>query len=142
MENCKDLKRLFGPLTIRIIENQPIDTSCVYSPDGYCFKGEVLCFHDTISNIKAIYEYTNDGFHLLYKRPVSFSDIQTGDFICNYMGNVGVVVYNKIYYEDGGFDLLSSVLKDDSYIIEIRRPVYNDAGFAGYSKMPVIWSKN
>ena len=142
MKNCKDLDKLFGPRTVRIRKGQQLETYPIFSTDDYCFKGETLFFQDSPSNIETIYKLTDGEFRLLYQRPDPMPDIQTGDFICNDIGDIGVVVNNKVYYEDGAFDMLSSIIKSDNYIAEVRRPRDIDCGFNGYSKMPVIWPKN
>ena len=144
MKNCKDLERLFGPQTVRVVENQQLESHHIHTTDDFYFKGETLFFQGSMSRIRAIYELTDGEFHLLYQRPDPMPDIQTGDFIRNHRGLIGVVVDGFIYYKDGGFDLLSSVAKLDYYIEEIRRPSkeVHSYGFSGYSGMPVIWDKN
>lgn len=144
MKNCKDLERLFGPQTVRVVENQQLESHHIHTTDDFYFKGETLFFQGSMSRIRAIYELTDGEFHLLYQRPEPMPDIQTGDFIRNHKGLIGVVVDGFIYYMDGGFDLLSSVAKLDYYIEEIRRPSkeVHSYGFSGYSGMPVIWPKN
>ena len=142
MENCKDLDKLFGPRTVRIRKGQQLEAYPIHSTDDYYFKGETLFFQDSPSTIETIYQLTDGEFRLLYQRPDPMPDIQTGDFICNDIGDIGVVVNNKVYYEDGDFDMLSFIIKSDNYIAEVRRPRDIDCGFNGYSEMPVIWSKN
>lgn len=145
MKNCKDLDKLFGPRTVRIRNGQQLEAYPIHSTDDYYFKGETLFFQDSPSTIeKNFYKLTDDEFRLLYQRPDPMPDIQTGDFIRNHRGLIGVVVDGFIYYMDGGFDLLSSVAKLDYYIEEIRRPSkeVHSYGFSGYTGMPVIWPKN
>ena len=144
MENCKDLERLFGPQTVRVVENQQLESYHIHTTDDFYFKGETLFFQGSMSRIRAIYELTDDEFRLLYQRPDPMPDIQTGDFIRNHSGLIGVVVDGFIYYMNGGFDLLSSVAKLGYYIEEIRRPSkeVHSYGFSGYTGMPVIWPKN
>ena len=93
------------------------------------------------SEIKYIFAYQDGEFTRLYKASTPLPKIQTGDFIRNHKGLIGVVVDGFIYYMDGGFDLLSSVTKLDYYIEEIRRPSkeVHSYGFSGYSGMPLIW---
>lgn len=142
MENCKDLNKLFGPRTVRIRNGQRLEEYPIYSTDDYYFKGETLFFQDSPSTIEKIfYKLTDDEFRLLYQRPDPMPDIQTGDFIRVVNNNVGVVVGDYVYYEDGGFDRLHSIAKLDSYIVEIRQPSGTTHGFNGYDKMPVIWPK-
>ena len=90
------------------------------------------------SEIKYIYAYQDGEFTRLYKAPTPRPKIQTGDFIRNDMGDIGVVAGDFVYYQSGGFDRLSSIMKNNSYITEIRRPD-NCRGFDFYSGMPLIW---
>ena len=141
MENCKDLDKLFGDNCIAVF----FDGSFWFSwglEDKYFFDGEqLMCGDKQKSNIKYIFAYQNGEFIRLYKAPTPRPDIQTGDFIRNHKGLIGVVVDGFIYYMNGGFDLLSSVTKLDYYIEEIRRPSkeVHSYGFGGYADMPVIW---
>ena len=54
------------------------------------------------------------------------------------MGDIGVVTGDFVYYQSGGFDRLSSIMKSNGYITEIRRP-NTCYGFDFYSGMPLIW---
>ena len=145
MENCKDLDKLFGDNCIAVSSNSELLLMKSFCKENYSFDGEQLMFcNRERSGIKYIFAYQDGEFTRLYKAPTPRPDIQTGDFIRNHKGLIGVVVDGFIYYMNGGFDLLSSVTKLDYYIEEIRRPskeVYS-YGFSGYSSMPVIWHKN
>ena len=144
MENCKDLDEMFGNNCIVVSS----DGSLWFSwglEDKYFFDGEqLMCADGRKSDIKYIFAYQDGEFTRLYKAPTPRPTIQTGDFIRNHKGLIGVVVDGFIYYMDGGFDLLSSVTKLDYYIEEIRRPSkeVHSYGFGGYSGMPIIWDKN
>ena len=145
MENCKDLDKLFGDNCIAVTSNSELSLMKSFCKENYSFDGEQLMFRNVErSGIKYIFTYQDGEFIRLYKAPTPRPTIQTGDFIRNHRGLIGVVVDGFIYYMDGGFDLLSSVTKLDYYIEEIRRPSkeVHSYGFSGYSGMPVIWDKN
>ena len=142
MENCKDLDKLFGNNGIVVSFDNILSFTEDYRRENYFFDGEqlMLCNGER-SKIKYIFAYQDGEFTRLYKAPTPRPIIQTGDFIRNHRGLIGVVVDGFIYYMDGGFDLLSSVAKLDYYIEEIRRPSkeVHSYGFGGYAGMPVIW---
>ena len=145
MENCKDLDKLFDNNGIVVSFDNELSLTRYCCKKNYYFDGEQLMFDNgERSEIKYIYAYQDGEFTLLYKAPTPRPTIQTGDFIRNHKGLIGVVVDGFIYYMNGGFDLLSSVTKLDYYIEEIRRPSkeVHSYGFSGYSGMPVIWDKN
>ena len=145
MENCKDLDKLFDGDGIVVYFDNELSLTSHCCKKNYYFDGEQLMYHNgERSEIKYIYAYQDGKFIRLYKAPTPRPDIQTGDFIRNHKGLIGVVVDGFIYYMNGGFDLLSSVTKLDYYIEEIRRPSkeVHSYGFSGYSGMPVIWDKN
>ena len=145
MENCKDLDKLFGDNCIAVSSNSELLLMKSFCKENYSFDGEQLMFcNRERSRIKYIFAYQNGEFVRLYEAPTPRPTIQTGDFIRNHKGLIGVVVDGFIYYMNGGFDLLSSVTKLDYYIEEIRRPSkeVHSYGFSGYSGMPVIWDKN
>ena len=146
MENCKDLEELFGNNCIAVFPDGSFWLPCEFKNRyKYFFDGEqLMCGDKRKSDIKYIFAYQDGEFTRLYKAPTPRPTIQTGDFIRNHRGLIGVVVDGFIYYMDGGFDLLSSVAKLDYYIEEIRRPSkeVHSYGFSGYSGMPVIWPKN
>lgn len=145
MENCKDLDKLFGDNCIAVSSNSELLLMKSFCKENYSFDGEQLMFcNKERSEIKYIFAYRDGEFVCLYKAPTPRPIIQTGDFIRNHRGLIGVVVDGFIYYMDGGFDLLSSVAKLDYYIEEIRRPSkeVHSYGFGGYADMPVIWPKN
>ena len=138
MENCKDLDKLFGNNCIAVLSDGSLWFSCELE-DKYFFDGEqLMCADGRKSDIKYIFAYQDGGFTRLYKAPTPRPTIQTGDFIRNDMGDIGVVAGDFIYYQSGEFDRLSSITKSNSYITEIRRP-NTCYGFDFYSKMPVIW---
>ena len=138
MENCKDLDEMFGNNCIVVSS----DGSLWFSwglEDKYFFDGEqLMCADGRKSDIKYIFAYQDGEFTRLYKAPTPRPEIQTGDFIRNNMGDIGVVAGDCVYYQNGGFDRLSSITKNNSYITEIRRP-NTCYGFEFYSKMPLIW---
>ena len=145
MKNCKDLDKLFDNNGIVVSFDNELSLTRYCCKKNYYFDGEQLMFDNgERSEIKYIYAYQDGEFTLLYKAPTPRPTIQTGDFIRNHKGLIGVVVDGFIYYMNGGFDLLSSVTKLDYYIEEIRRPSkeVHSYGFSGYSGMPVIWDKN
>ena len=148
MKNCKDLDKLFGENCIVVDNNDNVSLAKYSDKDNYSFDGEQLVYEDgydkRLSIIKYIFAYHEGVFSCLYEKPIVRPDIQTGDFIRNHKGLIGVVVDGFIYYMNGGFDLLSSVAKLDYYIEEIRRPSkeVHSYGFSGYTGMPVIWPKN
>lgn len=140
MENCKDLEELFGNNCIAVFPDGsfwlPREFKNRYK---YFFDGEqLMCGDKQKSDIKYIFAYQDGKFTRLYKAPTPRPTIQTGDFIRNDMGDIGVVAGDYVYYQSGGFDRLSSITKSNSYITEIRRPntLY---GFDFYSEMSLIW---
>ena len=138
MENCKDLDKLFGDNCIAVLSDGSFWFTCRLK-DKYFFDGEqLMCGDKQKSNIKYIFAYQDGEFTRLYKAPTPRPKIQTGDFIRNDMGDIGVVAGDFVYYQSGGFDRLSSIMKSNSYITEIRRP-NTCYGFEFYSKMPLIW---
>ena len=144
MENCKDLDKLFGDNGIVVSFDNILSVTEDYRRADYFFDGEQLMFYNgerseiKRSEIKYIFAYQNGEFNLLYKAPAPRPKIQTGDFIRNDMGDIGVVAGDFVYYQSGGFDRLSSIANNNSYITEIRRP-NTCYGFEFYSKMPLIW---
>ena len=144
MENCKDLDKLFGDNGIVVSFDNKLSLTQYCCKENYSFDEEQLMFYNgerseiKRSEIKYIFAYQNGEFNLLYKAPAPRPTIQTGDFIRNDMGNIGVVAGDFVYYQSGGFDRLSSITKSNSYITEIRRP-NTCCGFDLYSKMPLIW---
>ena len=142
MENCKDLDKLFGDNCIIISIDNDIGLAKHFDKSHYLLDDEQLIYKDAYgkrsSNIKYIFAYHEGAFHCLYKKPMVRPEIQTGDFIRNDMGDIGVVADDFVYYQNGGFDRLSSIMKSNSYITEIRRP-NTCYGFEFYSKMPLIW---
>ena len=139
MENCKDLNKLFGNNGIVVSFDNILSLTEDYCRANYFFDGEqlMLCNGER-SEIKYIYAYQDGEFTRLYKAPTPRPTIQTGDFIRNDSGDIGVVAGDFVYYQNGGFDRLSSITKSNSYITEIRRP-NTCYGFDFYSGMPVIW---
>ena len=139
MENCKDLDKLFGDNCIAVTYNSELLLMKSFCKENYSFDGEQLMFcNRERSEIKYIFAYQDGEFTRLYKAPTPRPKIQTGDFIRNDMGDIGVVAGDFVYYQSGGFDRLSSITKSNSYITEIRRP-NTCYGFDFYSGMPVIW---
>ena len=139
MENCKDLDKLFGDNCIAVTSNNEPSLMKSFCKENYSFDGEQLMFcNNERSEIKYIFAYRDGEFIRLYKAPTPRPTIQTGDFIRNDMGDIGVVAGDFVYYQSGGFDRLSSIVKNNSYITEIRRP-NTCYGFEFYSKMPLIW---
>ena len=139
MENCKDLDKLFGDNCIAVSSNSELLLMKSFCKENYSFDGEQLMFcNSERSGIKYIFTYQDGEFTRLYKAPIPRPKIQTGDFIRNDMGDIGVVAGDFVYYQSGGFDRLSSIMKNNSYITEIRRP-NTCYGFEFYSKMPLIW---
>ena len=139
MENCKDLDKLFGDNCIAVYSNSELLLMKSFSKEIYSFDGEQLMFcNRERSGIKYIFAYQDGEFTRLYKAPTPRPTIQTGDFIRNDMGDIGVVAGDCVYYQNGGFDRLSSIANNNSYITEIRRPD-TCRGFDFYSGMPLIW---
>ena len=139
MENCKDLDKLFGDNCIAVSSNSELLLMKSFCKENYSFDGEQLMFcNRERSEIKYIFAYQDGEFTRLYKAPTPRPKIQTGDFIRNDMGDIGVVAGDFVYYQSGRFDRLSSIVKNNSYITEIRRP-NTCYGFDFYSGMPVIW---
>ena len=106
MENCKNLDEMFGNNCIVVSS----DGSLWFSwglEDKYFFDGaQLMCADGRKSDIKYIFAYQDGEFTRLYKAPTPRPTIQTGDFIRNHKGLIGVVVDGFIYYMNGGFDLL------------------------------------
>ena len=139
MENCKDLDKLFGNNGVVVSFDDELSLTQYCFKENYYFDGEQLMFDNgKRSDIKYIFAYQDGEFTRLYKAPTPRPTIQTGDFIRNDMGDIGVVAGDFVYYQSGGFDRLSSITKSNSYITEIRRP-NTCYGFEFYSKMPLIW---
>ena len=139
MENCKDLDKLFGGDGIVVYFDNELTLTSHCCKKNYYFDGEQLMYHNgERSEIKYIFAYQDGEFIRLYKAPTPRPKIQTGDFIRNDMGDIGVVAGDFVYYQSGGFDRLSSIMKSNSYITEIRRP-NTCYGFEFYSGMPLIW---
>ena len=139
MENCKDLDKLFGGDGIVVYFDNELSLTSHCCKKNYYFDGEQLMYYNgERSEIKYIFAYQDGEFIRLYKAPTPRPKIQTGDFIRNDMGDIGVVAGDFVYYQSGGFDRLSSIVKNNSYITEIRRPD-NCRGFDFYSGMPLIW---
>ena len=139
MENCKDLDKLFSDNCIAVSSNSELLLMKSFCKENYSFDGEQLMFcNNERSEIKYIFAYRDGEFIRLYKAPTPRPTIQTGDFIRNDMGDIGVVAGDCVYYQNGGFDRLSSIANNNSYITEIRRPD-NCRGFDFYSGMPLIW---
>ena len=139
MENCKDLDKLFGDDGIVVYFDNELSLTSHCCKKNYYFDGEQLMYHNgERSEIKYIFAYQDGEFTRLYKAPTPRPKIQTGDFIRNDMGDIGVVAGDFVCYQSGGFDRLSSIVKNNSYITEIRRP-NTCYGFEFYNKMPLIW---
>ena len=139
MENCKDLDKLFGGDGIVVYFDNELSLTSHCCKKNYYFDGEQLMYHNgERSEIKYIFAYQDGEFTRLYKAPTPRPEIQTGDFIRNHMGDIGVVAGDFVYDQSGGFDRLSSITKSNSYITEIRR-TNTCYGFDFYSGMPVIW---
>ena len=139
MENCKDLDKLFGNNGVVVSFDDELSLTQYCFKENYYFDGEQLMFDNgKRSEIKYIFAYQDGKFTRLYKAPTPRPTIQTGDFIRNDMGDIGVVAGHCVYYQSGGFDRLSSIANNNSYITEIRRPD-TCYGFEFYSKMPLIW---
>ena len=139
MENCKDLDKLFGNNGVVVSFDDELSLTQYCFKENYYFDGEQLMFDNgKRSEIKYIFAYQDGEFTRLYKAPTPRPTIQTGDFIRNDMGDIGVVAGDFVYYQSGGFDRLSSIMKSNSYITEIRRP-NTCYGFEFYSGMPLIW---
>ena len=139
MKNCKDLDKLFDNNGIVVSFDNELSLTRYCCKKNYYFDGEQLMFDNgERSEIKYIFAYQDGEFVCLYKAPTPRPIIQTGDFIRDDMGDIGVVAGDFVYYQSGGFDRLSSITKNNSYITEIRRP-NTCYGFDFYSKMPLIW---
>ena len=139
MENCKDLDKLFGGDGIVVYFDNELSLTSHCCKKNYYFDGEQLMYYNgERSEIKYIFAYQDGEFTRLYKAPTPRPEIQTGDFIRNDMGDIGVVAGDCVYYQSGGFDRLSSIANNNSYITEIRRP-NSCYGFDFYSGMPLIW---
>ena len=123
MENCKDLDKLFGGDGIVVYFDNELSLTSHCCKKNYYFDGEQLMYHNgERSEIKYIFAYQDGEFTRLYKAPTPRPTIQTGDFIRNNMGDIGAVAGDFVYYQSGGFDRLSSIANNNSYITEIRRP--------------------
>lgn len=144
---CNRVEELFG--MNRIYVDKDGDLADVTPSSFYHLEDGILYFKDRISAIDKIFEYKNGEFKLLYEKP-DLPDISTiiknGDFIkVKFADNyelIGVVVGDKIYYKNGGFDELKVVIRVPRGVEEIRRPNSSNGGFNDYIGMPVIWSKN
>lgn len=144
---CNRIEELFEEN--RIYVDKDGDLTDITPSSLYHIEDGILYFKNRISVIDKIFEYKNGEFKLLYEKP-DLLDISTiiknGDFIkVKFADNyklIGVVVGDKIYYKNGGFDGLDITIRNPRYIEEIRRPNSYNGGFNDYNDMPVIWSKN
>ena len=144
---CKGIEELFE--ANRIYVDKDGDLIDVTPSSLYHIEDGILYFKNRISVVDKIFEYKNGEFKLLYEKP-DLLDISTiiknGDFIkVKFADNyelIGVVVEDKIYYKNGGFDELKVVIRIPRGVEEIRRPNSYNGGFNDYDDMPVIWSKN
>ena len=147
---CNGVEELFEEN--RIYVDKDGDLIDVTPSSLYHIEDGILYFKNRISVIDKIFEYKDGEFKLLYEKP-DLLDISTiiknGDFIkVKFFENyklIGVVVGDKIYYKNGGFDELKVITRKLEYlndIEEIRRPNSYNGGFNDYNDMPVIWSKN
>ena len=144
---CNGIEELFKANSIYVDNNG--DLVEITPSSFYHIEDGILYFKDEISAVNKIFEYKNGEFKLLYEKP-NLLDISTivknGDFIkVKFVDNyelIGVVVGDKIYYKNGGFDELDITSRNPRYIEEIRRPNSYNGGFNDYDGMPVIWSKN
>ena len=144
---CNGTEELFETNSIYVDNNG--DLVEITPSSFYHIEDGILYFKDEISAVNKIFEYKNGEFKLLYEKP-DLPDISTiiknGDFIKVRISEdyelIGVVVGDKVYYENGGFDKLDTAIRISKYIEEIRRPNSCNGGFNDYDDMPVIWSKN
>lgn len=144
---CNGIEELFEKN--RIYVDKDGDLAEITPSRLYHIENGILYFKNRISVIDKIFEYKNGEFKLLYEKP-DLPDISTiiknGDFIKVKLDEdyklIGVVVGDKIYYSNGGFDELDITIRNPRYIEEVRRPNSCNGGFNDYDNMPVIWSKN
>ena len=144
---CNGIEELFE--TNRIYVDKDGDLMDITPNSLYHIEDGILYFKNRISTVDKIFEYKNGEFKLLYEKP-DLLDISTiiknGDFIKVKFSEdyklIGVVVGDKVYYSNGGFDKLDTAIRDSRYIEEVRRPNSCNGGFNDYDDMPVIWSKN
>lgn len=144
---CNGIEELFE--ANRIYVDKDGDLMDITPNSLYHIEDGILYFKDRISVINKIFEYKNGEFKLLYEKP-DLPDISTiiknGDFIkVKFVDNyelIGVVVGDKIYYPNGGFDKLKVLTTNSRHIEEVRRPNSYNGGFNDYYGMPVVWSKN
>ena len=144
---CNRVEELFEEN--RIYVDKDGDLIDVTPSSLYHIEDGILYFKNRISVADKIFEYKNGEFKLLYEKP-NLLDISTiiknGDFIKVKISEdyklIGVVVGDKIYYPNGGFDKLDITIRNPRYIEEVRRPNSCNGGFNDYDDMPVIWSKN
>ena len=144
---CNGIEELFE--ANRIYVDKDGDLIDVTPSSLYHIEDGILYFKDRISVIDKIFEYKNGEFKLLYEKsnlPDISTIIKNGDFIkVKFADNyelIGIIVGDKIYYKNGGFDRLDTAIRSSRYIEEIRRPNSYNGGFNDYNDMPVIWSKN
>lgn len=144
---CNGIEELFE--ANRIYVDKDGDLIDVTPSSLYHIEDGVLYFKNRISVIDKVFEYKNGEFKLLYEKP-DLLDISTiiknGDFIkVKFADNyelIGVVVGDKIYYKNGGFDKLDIAIINPRHVEEIRRPNSYNGGFNDYYGMLVIWRKN
>ena len=144
---CNGIEELFKANSIYVDNNG--DLVEITPSSLYHIEDGILYFKNRISAVDKIFEYKNGEFKLLYENsdlPDIPTIIKNGDFIkVKFAWNyklIGVVVGDKIYYKNGGFDELDVTIRNPRYIEEIRRPNSYNGGFNDYDDMPVIWSKN
>lgn len=144
---CNRIEELFGGN--RIYVDNSGDLVEIIPSSFYHIEDGTLYFKNRISTVDKIFEYKDGEFKLLYENP-GLLDISTiiknGDFIKVRASDaykfIGVVVGDKIYYSNGGFDKLKVVIRVPRGVEEIRRPNSYNGGFNDYDDMPVIWRKN
>ena len=136
---CNRVEELFEEN--RIYVDKDGDLIDVTPSSLYHIEDGILYFKDRISAVDKIFEYKNGEFKLLYEKP-DLPDISTIIKNGEDYKLIGVVVGDKIYYKNGGFDELDITIRNPRYVEEIRRPNSYNGGFNDYDGMPVIWSKN
>lgn len=78
--------------------------------------------------------WTEDMFEPTEKNPMP--KLKSGMFVKNALGHYGVIVEEKIVYDNGGYDILSKAINKDGFIKQI---IEDDYGFNELKNGKIIW---
>lgn len=78
--------------------------------------------------------WTEDMFESIKENPMP--KLKSGMFVKNALGHYGVIVEEKIVYDNGGYDILSKAINKDGFIKQI---IEDDYGFNELKNGKIIW---